>query len=109
MRFLSMICALTAANLLAGCPPQDLDPDPPPDAGAFERCLERGGSYEIAGRARQHVCFTPLPDAGKSCEMASDCQGYCLSETKQCSAETPQFGCIAHLDESGRELVICID
>jgi hypothetical protein len=80
-----------------------------PNASGKQVCEAKGGTYEVAGRARSHVCILPLPDAGKTCETASECVGFCLSDTKQCSAVTPQFGCISHLDRVGRLQTICID
>ncbi|WP_171228181.1 hypothetical protein [Ruegeria sp. HKCCA4008] len=105
MRSVLVICA----TVLAICLPRVGLAQTAEDPLARKDCEAKGGSYEMGGRIRQFICFEPLPDAGNSCEKASDCAGFCLSDTKQCSAVTPQFGCIPHLDEAGRAQVICID
>lgn len=95
--------------VLPGCLPEDQQAVSKPVSSERQACEAKGGRYEVGGRAQTLICFTPLPDAGEACETATDCAGFCLSETKQCSSVTPQFGCIPHLDETGREQVICID
>ncbi|NOD78036.1 MULTISPECIES: hypothetical protein [unclassified Ruegeria] len=95
--------------LLMLCLPREGAAQATEDDLARQECEAKGGRYEVGGRLRQFICFEPLPDAGESCEKASDCAGFCLSDTKQCSAVTPKFGCISHLDEAGQAQVICID
>ncbi|WP_298847824.1 hypothetical protein [uncultured Ruegeria sp.] len=109
MRRISLSGVVIGAALLAACGSGAQVTSDQPVVAERQECEANGGRYELGGRARQPICFTPLPDAGAACEKASDCAGFCLSETKQCSAVTPQFGCIPHLDEAGRTLVICID
>ena len=100
---------VTCAAIMAVCMPREGAAQPTEDASARQECEAKGGRYEVGGRIQQFICFEPLPDAGASCEKASDCAGFCLSDTKQCSAITPKFGCTAHLDEAGQAQVICID
>ncbi|WP_109311737.1 MULTISPECIES: hypothetical protein [Ruegeria] len=109
MKVMLRCLAVVGAGLMAACLPADEKAEAASVNNGRQACEAKGGVYEVAGKAQQYVCVLPLADAGKTCEKGSDCQGFCLSETKQCSAVTPQFGCIPHLDETGRELVICID
>ncbi|MTI03455.1 hypothetical protein [Roseibium sp. RKSG952] len=109
MKVMSRCLVLVGAGFLAACLPTDDKAEAEPSQNERQACEAKGGINEVAGKAQQYVCILPLADAGKTCETGSDCEGFCLSETKQCSAVTPQFGCIPHLDETGRELVICID
>lgn len=109
MRLMLLAVGIACTAVMSGCLPADGETVSNSANSDRAACEARGGTYEIAGRARSHVCFTPLPDAGKTCETGSDCAGFCLSDTKQCSAVTPQFGCISHLDDTGRAQVICID
>jgi len=109
MRLISATMLLLCLAVQASCQTDNQPGVGTSDASDKRVCEAKGGTYEIAGRARSYVCFLPLPDAGKTCEKASDCVGFCLSDTKQCSAVKPQFGCISHLDEAGRLQTICID
>jgi hypothetical protein len=72
-------------------------------------CTAEGGELRRDGILNGLMCFKPTTDAGNACTKASDCSGFCLADTGICSAETPQFGCIPHLDETGQRLTICID
>ncbi|CUH85926.1 hypothetical protein [Thalassovita mediterranea] len=87
----------------------DLSVPAKPDPAARATCQAQGGTYQIGGLARQYVCFRPQPDAGQACRTENDCTGFCLAETKQCSAQTPIFGCFDLLDADGRQQTICID
>ena len=107
MRVMPYIVCVALAGLLAGCLSDGSQTAVSQDE--TQVCEAKGGRVEVVGKAQLPTCILPLPDAGKSCETATDCEGFCLSETRQCSAVAPQFGCIPHLDETGRELVICID
>ncbi len=109
MRLLPLTLVASGMIALIGCLPEGDETTGKPVESERTACEAQGGTYEIGGLAQSYVCFTPLPDAGTTCEKETDCAGFCLSETRQCSAVTPQFGCIPHLDETGRELVICID
>ncbi|GAA6164790.1 hypothetical protein NBRC116590_24940 [Pelagimonas sp. KU-00592-HH] len=82
---------------------------PTPDKAAQAACLAEGGTYEIAGIAGQYVCIRPTVDAGKSCSAESDCSGFCMAETRTCSAVTPMFGCHPILLDDGSHAEICID
>ncbi|NOD46484.1 MULTISPECIES: hypothetical protein [unclassified Ruegeria] len=105
MRSVVVICAA----LLMACLPCEGAAQATEVELARQQCEAKGGRYEVAGRLRQYICFEPLPDAGAPCKIASDCAGFCLSDTKQCSAVTPKFGCVSHFDEAGQVQVICID
>lgn len=107
MRVMAPIVCVTLAGLTAGCLP--IGSQTAISKDETQVCEAKGGRFEVVGKAQLPTCILPLPDAGKTCETATDCEGFCLSETRQCSAVTPQFGCIPHLDETGRSLVICID
>lgn len=86
---------------------QDVAQDEAPMTEAA--CLEASGRWERAGLAWQPQCILPTPDAGEACETAADCTGYCLADTRTCSAETPLFGCIPMLDLDGAAVTLCID
>ena len=96
---------------LAGCMPENRLPGDPPAAQMRQEraeCEAKGGEYAQAGLFG-HACYLPTEDAGKSCAAAGDCQGICYADTRQCSPVTPEFGCIAMLDEDGQRMEICID
>ena len=64
-------------------------------------------------RLADNVAFSARKDAGKACQAAEDCSGFCLvetgAETGTCSPETPMFGCFAYVDLDGAEVTLCID
>ncbi|HHL20167.1 MAG TPA: hypothetical protein ENJ52_01430 [Aliiroseovarius sp.] len=109
---LNNIAVLAAVLLsLAGCQPEERLPGDPSAAQMRQdraECEARGGEYARAGLFG-HACFMPTPDAGQACSRAGDCEGVCYADTRQCSAVTPVFGCIAMLDEDGKRVEICID
>lgn len=103
--------AVALAGLLAGCveePPAGPQPKQLSDAKRAE-CLAAGGSVGRGGLMPDEICFRPLPDAGKSCTAATDCEGVCLAQTQTCSTVTPLFGCYEYLDEQGRKVGLCVD
>lgn len=106
-----LIAAGLALGLLASCveaPPPGPGGKPLSPAAAAD-CLARGGEIGRGGLLPDEVCFLPMPDAGKSCTRAGDCEGQCLSESRTCSKVAPLFGCYGFLDETGRQLDICVD
>ena len=114
MRLVPAIALITGGLLLSACQPEAAGSatrgvSDVADPVAEASCVAEGGRYGTGGLQGQYMCFRPLPDAGRACSTAGDCEGYCLAETRQCSAEAPQFGCIRHLDDTGQQLVICID
>lgn len=72
------------------------------------KCLENGGNYEKMGMLQMYQCNMPAKDSGKTCSDSKECEGSCLAETKTCSENTINFGCIPIL-ENGEEVTICID
>ena len=72
------------------------------------KCIKEGGSYDPKGMLQVYMCNMPAKDFGKSCTDSSECEGMCLSETKSCSKDTINFGCINILEE-GNPVTICID
>lgn len=103
---------IAAALLLAAC---QSDAPPLPEGSVSmtraERalCEAEGGTVGRGGMLASEQCFKPLPDAGKSCGTASDCEGMCMADTRTCQAITPQFGCFEFLDETGRKVGLCAD
>ncbi|WP_143267451.1 hypothetical protein [Aquimixticola soesokkakensis] len=83
--------------------------DPKANETRAADCLARGGSYETAGLAGLQACITRPADAGQSCQSASDCESACLARSRSCAPVQPLFGCNAILDESGREVTLCVD
>jgi len=73
-----------------------------------QQCVRGGGSWERAGILNLPTCFPSYSDAGQACSKASDCQGICLADTRQCS-ETDYFGCYSYLEENGDAVEICVD
>ncbi|MDO9637853.1 MAG: hypothetical protein Q7J44_04860 [Pseudotabrizicola sp.] len=78
-------------------------------SAAHLACEKRGGIWSAAGGGTAAFCQTPTRDAGKSCKAATDCTGYCLSQSGTCAPVTPMLGCHAILDEQGRMLTQCIN
>ena len=72
-------------------------------------CEKRGGMWSVASGGTAAFCQTPTRDAGKSCKAATDCTGYCLSQSGTCAPVTPILGCQGILDEQGRMLTQCIN
>jgi hypothetical protein len=110
-----IILGLAAALALVGlaaCQP-DVSPVAPQGPGLTQAeqadCRDHGGSLGRGGLIGGEVCFKPTPDAGKSCDKASDCSGSCMADTRTCSKQTPQFGCFEFLDDQGQKVGLCID
>lgn len=102
--------------VLAGCLPTDAaetaaDGTEGPVLSAEERaeCLAAGGRIGSGGLFPGELCFRPTTDAGQACSRASDCEGFCLAETRTCAPVTPIFGCTAILNEDGQEITLCMD
>ena len=102
----------TALTLLAACQTES-DPTKGPhtgyDAKEEAACVADCGMYRLAGAFMQYLCIKPTPDAGQSCRKESDCNSFCLAETKTCAPVTPMFGCQLILLEDGTEAEICVD
>jgi len=102
MRGLLLITAL----LLGSC--VDTAPGEISDADAAA-CEARGGFVGVAGFSGEEFCAEPTPDAGQMCSRASDCESYCVAETRTCNTHFSPFGCYSYLDEEGQVVSICVD
>jgi len=103
---------IAAALLLAACQSDALPlPEGSVSMTGAERatCEASGGTVGTGGMLGAEQCFKPLPDAGKACSTASDCEGMCMADTLTCQAITPQFGCFEFLDETGQKVGLCVD
>ncbi len=74
----------------------------------YENCAREGGKGIIGGFG-QPACEKSTPDAGQSCSKESDCEGFCMADTKTCAAQNPLFGCHDILTETGEKVAICVD
>ncbi len=74
----------------------------------YLQCVKEGGKGIIGGFG-QPSCEKTTADAGKSCSKESDCEGFCLAETKSCAPQNPLFGCYDVLTEAGTKATICVD
>ncbi|MCA2010496.1 hypothetical protein LCM17_03285 [Cereibacter sphaeroides] len=102
--------ALAVALLLAACTPSDDVPAPDRlDAAARAQCEAAGGMVMTAGLSGHEFCAARNSDAGQSCSRATDCDGYCEAETRQCSTYQSPFGCYAFLNADGERIDICVD
>lgn len=113
-----MILAGLACAMLTACQAEEASvPDyglagynPSSEAEQRAACEARGGTYGKAGLRRAMVCIEPAPDAGRSCQKASDCvTGNCLARSNLCAPITPLFGCNEILDHAGRRVTLCVD
>ncbi len=106
---------LAAAVLLAACQPTEAPQRAgDKDFGAEGRaCIADGGTPGRGGLSPFMVCYKDMPDAGKACARASDCEGICMVDYKtdrgQCSARTPVFGCYEYFGPKGERVEICVD
>ncbi|MEY4697034.1 MAG: hypothetical protein RIT14_1462 [Pseudomonadota bacterium] len=82
---------------------------PPALAETAATCAAQGGNWGPAGLLPDPICILPTPDAGAACDRATDCQSFCLAETRTCAPTTPFFGCHAILQPDGTEVTLCID
>ena len=91
-------------------------PETAPDGSAInplwpserQECVREGGRWGRGGILRLEMCFPSYSDGGKSCAKASDCEGICLADTRQCS-DTFFFGCYSYLEDNGEAIEICVD
>jgi hypothetical protein len=81
-------------------------------------CEAAGGTWRPGGLLPEPLCFHPMPDAGKPCDRASQCQGDCLvvepaertgGMPGRCAPVNPIFGCFAYMDDLARQQEICVD
>lgn len=105
------ITALLFAGLvLAACA---MGPEPESETGAppatKAACEAAGGHWGPGGIDGRALCVHPTPDAGAACTTSEDCSGFCLAETRSCSAVTPLFGCVAMLAADGAQVTLCLD
>ena len=62
-----------------------------------------------AGILNAKVCQHEMPDSGRQCTKAGDCQGDCLARSRTCAPVRPLFGCNAILMDNGQTAVLCRD
>jgi hypothetical protein len=96
--------AVAIVVLLAACQTDETRHGRQADA-----CVRSGGVLVPAGIEGGHICERPVEDAGQSCATDTDCSGYCLAETRQCSPTLTMSGCFDFLDARGETVSICID
>lgn len=77
--------------------------------GTEADCAAAGGRWGAGGILGHEMCVLTTPDAGAACATSDDCTGFCLAETRSCSAVTPMFGCFALIEADGAEVAMCID
>ena len=105
---------LFAALALSACreAPETTAPGiPPSDAleQATRECTRSGGQMVNAGITNAKVCLRDMPDSGKQCRKAGDCQGDCLARSGTCAPVKPLFGCNEILMDNGQRAVLCRD
>ncbi|MGB3280019.1 MAG: hypothetical protein WBA92_12565 [Pseudorhodobacter sp.] len=98
--------ALILAVVLASCMPNE---DQPQDKGELvAQSCEAAGGIVTAGLAGP-VCAQVTKDAGKACRANSQCEGFCLAESKTCTPHSPYFGCFEVLEAVGASAMLCVD
>lgn len=80
-----------------------------PLAEAEAACSRAGGAFLKAGGGSARACIHDMPDAGKQCRVASDCQGDCLARSGSCAPVAPLYGCHEIALESGGRAMQCRD
>jgi hypothetical protein len=104
---------LLAALALAGCresaapAPEPLLPDLLEQA--TRDCTRQGGRMVSGGFAGAMTCQRDMPDAGRQCTKAGDCQGDCLARSGTCAPVSPLFGCNEILLANGQRATLCRD
>ncbi len=96
--------AIAVLALLAAC-----QTDETRNERQAQDCARSGGVLVSAGIQGGYFCESPVTDAGKSCAADTDCDGYCLADTRQCSPMHSMGGCFDFLDAQGDVVSICID
>lgn len=104
---LLVVLALAACREAAPEPAEPLLPDLLEQA--TQDCTRTGGQMVKAGIAGAMTCIRDMPDAGKQCRRAGDCQGDCLARSGTCAPVTPLFGCHEILMDQGQRAVLCRD
>ncbi len=82
-----------------------------PDLLADDRskCERSGGTWGLSAGDTLFVCFHETRDANKTCSIASDCEGLCLSRSRSCSPIKPFLGCHEILTEGGGHATQCVN
>lgn len=103
--------ALLACLALAACREEAPAPVPvfAPPAEAEAACSRAGGEFLRAGGGRARACIHTMPDAGKQCRVADDCQGDCLARSGSCAPVSPLYGCHEIVMSNGARAMQCRD
>lgn len=104
---LLLVLSLAACREAAPEPEQPLLPDLLEQA--TKDCTRSGGNMVKAGITGAMTCIRDMPDAGKQCRRAADCEGDCLARSGTCAPVKPLFGCHEILMDQGQRAVLCRD
>ena len=108
-----VVAAGAFCALVAGCVPETGEPElvnggpVDPVQNTTKAACEAAGGQIVVGLAGP-TCAKPTKDAGKACSDSSQCEGFCLAQTKTCTPTSPYFGCFAVL-ERGQTPTLCVD
>ena len=82
---------------------------PPTQTEAAEAaCLADDGAWIVRGPGRM-ICERQTRDAGKSCQVSSDCETLCLARSRTCAPVTPLLGCNDVLGRDGAVSTLCVE
>ncbi len=105
--------AVIALLVLAACYPDPFGRSSVELRDEKRQCEADADTFMRGGISQALMCFRETEDAGKACSRSTDCEGLCVlsdkTDTGECAAETPQFGCIPMFDDNGDQVTICID
>ncbi len=82
---------------------------PQPSSPEEAACLNQGGRWGRAGNTSAMACFRPAKDAGKSCNIESDCTSQCLARSRSCAPFWPIFGCTEVIQNNGAVVNLCLE
>lgn len=81
-----------------------------------KNCTDNGGSWQRVCFAQNYFCVMPHPDACKSCDSSSDCNGECIAVkdsagqvTGQCSEDNNPCGCWDFYNNGKAAGALCSD
>jgi hypothetical protein len=90
----------------------EAEPEIPPEikSEAQIACERRGGTWgRVAAGSEFRACVKRTRDDGQRCRTGRDCDGECLARSGTCAPVTPLFGCNDILDDTGRQMTLCVD